>query len=202
MADHDSQADSPGSVTWLFARFRDGDDAALDQLWQRFLPRLLGLARKVLARYPGPLADADDAVQEALVSFWGRTRAGAFDELANRDHLWGLLARFTVYKTGHLARRESAGKRGGGQVIRESEFGSELSGQALAELARQPATTVDQCAAELLEGLPEELQEFAVLRLLGHSSAEVAQLLNCTQRKVQRKLELVRLHWERRFETS
>jgi DNA-directed RNA polymerase specialized sigma24 family protein len=46
------------------------------------------------------------------------------------------------------------------------------------------------------------LQEFAVLRLLGHSSAEVAQLLNCTQRKVQRKLELVRLHWERRFETG
>jgi len=189
---------SEGSVTWYFARFRDGDDAALAELWTRFFPRLQGLAREILSRRPLPVAGADDAVQDAMISFWQRVRAGEFLEDVHRDHLWQLLAQFTVFKAKRLIRRESAEKRGSGRVIGEADLADGNVDEGLANLAWQrPASEVDLHVAELLDCLPEELRQYAVLRLIGHSTAEVANLLGCTQRKVQRKLELVRMHWER-----
>ncbi len=179
-------------------RFRDGDDAALQQLWARFFPRLQGLAREILSRKPPRAAGPDDAVQDAFLSFWKRVRAGEFLEDLHREHLWQLLAQFTVFKARRLIRHESAAKRGGGRVISEGALASEDDPQRLDELAwQQPAEDVDATAAELLDRLPEELREYAVLRLIGNSTGEMAELLNCTQRKVQRKLELVRLHWDR-----
>jgi hypothetical protein len=45
--------------------------------------------------------------------------------------------------------------------------------------------------------LSDELREVAVLRLMGHSNREIAVLWECTERKIQRKIELIRLRWER-----
>lgn len=196
-------SDLEGSVTWYFARFRDGDDAALGQLWTRFFPRLQALAREILSRKPPRAAGPDDAVQDAFLSFWKRVRAGEFMEDLHRDHLWQLLAQFTVFKARRLMRRESAQKRGGGRVVNEGALALEPNLQRLDELAwQQPIEDVDMSVAEMLDSLPEELREYAVLRLIGNSTAEMAELLNCTQRKVQRKLELVRLHWDRLIVTE
>src|SRR5690349_19210128 len=101
-----------GSVTWFFGQLRDGDDQALVELWQRFFPRLMGLAARVLADCPQRVAGAEDAVQEALVSFWRRARTGEFESVADRDHLWQLLAQITVFKARRQIRSESAEKRG------------------------------------------------------------------------------------------
>jgi DNA-directed RNA polymerase specialized sigma24 family protein len=191
--------DAQGSVTWLFDRFRGGDDAALEALWRRYLPRLLGLAQGILSRQPLRAVGADDAVQEAFVSLWRRVRAGEFVEEMRRDHLWQLLAQFTAFKAKGLVRRETAVKRGAGRVRGESDLDGPDTG-GLAELVGVlPATEFDVIVGELLDQLPEELRSFAVLRLLGHSTAEIAGQLECTQRKVQRKLELVRLHWEEKL---
>ncbi len=182
-----------GSVTWYFARFREGNDDALTPLWARFFPRLQGLAREILARNPLRAAGADDAVQDALVSFWQRVRGGQFSDVVHRDHLWNLLAQFTAFKTKRLVRHESAEKRGGKRLV--SETASSEAG--LENLAwEESAEHLDLYVAELLDGLPEELREFAALRLIGHSTEEIADLMQCTQRKVQRKLELVRLNWQ------
>jgi DNA-directed RNA polymerase specialized sigma24 family protein len=185
---------SEGSVTWYFARFREGHDDALTPLWERFFPRLQGVAREILARHPVRGAGADDAVQDALVSFWQRVRGGQFVDVLHRDHLWNLLAQFTAYKTKRLLRHESAEKRGGGRVHSAENLPTEprLEQRAWEE----PVEHVDLYVAELLDGLPEELREFATLRLIGHSTEEIAELMQCTQRKVQRKLELVRLNWQ------
>ncbi|HET6424931.1 MAG TPA: ECF-type sigma factor [Planctomycetaceae bacterium] len=184
-----------GSVTWYFGQFRRGNNDALEPLWERFFPRLQGLAREILARHPIRAAGADDAVQEALVSFWQRVRGGQFADVLHRDHLWNLLALFTAYKTKRLVRQESAKKRGGGQLQHIDHHETEAGLNDLAWEA--PAELVDLYVAELLEGLPEELREFATLRLIGHTTEEIAELMKCTQRKVQRKLELVRLNWLR-----
>ncbi|MDZ4689428.1 MAG: ECF-type sigma factor [Planctomycetaceae bacterium] len=187
-----------GSITWFFGQLRHGDDLALVELWQRFFPRLMGLAARVLADRPQRAASAEDAVQEALVSFWRRARAGEFESVADRDHLWQLLAQITVFKARRQVRSEAAEKRGGGRILGEGDLADRSPPQALDALAwHQPTAEVDVRAEELLDQLPPELREFAVLHLLGHTSAEVADLMGCTQRKVQRKLELVRLRWER-----
>jgi len=49
---------------------------------------------------------------------------------------------------------------------------------------------------ELLDQLDSELREFALLRLLGFRNREIADRLGCTERKVERKLNLIRLKWE------
>lgn len=189
-----------GSVTWFFAQLRDGDDLALAALWRRFFPRLVGLAAHMLAQRPQRAAAAEDAAQDALISFWRRARAGEFADVVNREHLWRLLAQFTVYKARRQARHEAADIRGGGRVLDEGALAAAAVPQRLEDLAGDPpAVDVDVQAAELLELLPEDLRQFAVLRLLGHSTHEIADLLDCTQRKVQRKLDLVRMKWERQL---
>lgn len=186
---------SEGSVTWYFGQFRQGNDDALQPLWARFFPRLQGLAREILARHPIRAASADDAVQDALISFWQHVRGGQFAEVLNRDHLWNLLAQFTAYKTKRLVRQEAAEKRGGGRIVDIGRETFEARWEQIAD--KEPVEHLDLYVTELLEGLPDELREFATLRLTGHSTEEIAQLMQCTQRKVQRKLELVRLNWQR-----
>jgi hypothetical protein len=52
---------------------------------------------------------------------------------------------------------------------------------------------------ELLLMLDEELRTIAMLRLLGHTNRDIARQLGCTERKVERKLNLVRLRWKDEF---
>lgn len=183
-----------GSVTHLFTRARAGDVEAFTPLWNQFFPRLVGLARKRLGGRPGPGTDAEDAAQAALISFWQQISTGEFLNDLRRDALWSLLATITARKVGKQLRHHAAGKRGGGKVLSEADLTGE---QNLDELvAALPTDDLDWQAAELLEGLPADLQELAMLRLLGHSTQEISRQLDCTQRKVQRKMELVRLRWE------
>jgi DNA-directed RNA polymerase specialized sigma24 family protein len=197
--------DSAGSITHFFAELRAGNRAAAEPLCRRFLPRLLGLARQTLAGRPQRASDAEDAVQSALVAFWQQAEAGALAGDLNRDNLWNLLGVMTVRKALRQARRERAAKRGGGRIFAASDLAGDADdsnpGDLAQALAILPTAEFDLCCEELLLSLDEELRQFAVLRLLGHSTAQIAGLLDCTQRKVQRKLELVRLSWEDRMDS-
>jgi RNA polymerase sigma factor (sigma-70 family) len=189
-------ADPAGSVTHFFDRLRTGDPAAAEALWDRFFPRLVALARKTLAGRPQRVADADDAAQSAFASFCLRVRAGEY-EVRGRDDLWNLLGIITANKARMQARREAAAKRGGGRVVGEAALtrpdGSPLP---LDEAAAASAADFDRQGEELLSRLEPELREIAVLRLLGYRNREIAQMHDCTERKVERKLHLIRLRWQ------
>jgi RNA polymerase sigma factor (sigma-70 family) len=189
--------DPGGSVTRFFARLRAGDPGAAEQLWARFYPRLVALARRALAGRPQRAADADDAAQSAFASFCLRVTAGEFD-VADRAGLWNLLGVITARKARKQARREAARKRGGGRVLGEGDLtrpdGSPLPLDETA--AALPADEFDLHCEELLGQLTPELREFALLRLLGFRNREIADRLGCTERKVERKLNLIRLTWE------
>ena len=124
-------------------------------------------------------------------------KAGEY-EVAGRDDLWSLLAVITANKARMQARHESAAKRGGGRVVGEGALtrpdGSPLpldeAGAAL------PAAEFDLHSEELLARLDPELREFAILRLFGYTNAEIAQRLDCTERKVERKLHRIRVQWQ------
>ena len=103
----------------------------------------------------------------------------------------------TVNKARRQARREAAEKRGGGRVVGEDALsrpdGSPLP---LEEAAVMPPAEFDCHCEELLNRLEPRLREIAVLRMLGHRNREIADMLDCTERKVERKLNLIRLRWE------
>jgi RNA polymerase sigma factor (sigma-70 family) len=189
-----------GSITLLLTQLQGCDPAALGEIWRRFFPRLAGLARQTLSGLPRCNADADDVAQSAFISFWQAVERGREFELADRDDLWNLLGVMTVRKARKQVRRESAQKRGSGRTYRESDLGGggerhRPSGfdQLLADT---PPTEFDLCCEELLLALNDELRTAAVLRLQGHSTAEIAEMLECNQRSVQRRLEEVRKQWE------
>lgn len=185
-----------GSVTRFFGQLRTGSPAAAEVLWERFFPRLVALARQTLAGRPQRAADADDAVQSAFASFCLRVRAGEY-EVGNRTDLWNLLGVITANKARMQARREAAEKRGGGRIVGEDALtrpdGSPLP---LEEAAVMPPADFDGHCEDLLNQLEPELRRFAVLRLLGYRNREIARMHDCTERKVERKLNLIRLRWQ------
>ena len=189
--------DGNGSVTIFFRQLQAGDPLAAEQLWRRYFPRLEALARKTLLGRLQRVADADDAAQSAFASFCQRVRAGEF-AIADRGDLWNLLGLITTRKARAQVRRERAEKRGGGRTLEEAALtrpdGSPLPlDQAAAELA---PPQFDMHVTELLERLDPDVREIAVCRLMGYRNREIAERLDCTQRKVERKLQLIRLAWE------
>jgi DNA-directed RNA polymerase specialized sigma24 family protein len=187
-----------GSITMAFAELRTGGKQGVSQLWQRFFPRLLALARKNLVGRPQKMADADDAVQSAFMSFYARAVAGEFGDLLRRDDLWSLLGVITARKALKQARHERAAKRGGGKLVDQAALeGDDGDRLKLEELAAQlPTHDVDLSCQELIESLEEPLRPYAVLRLLGYLNREIAVEMDCTERKVERKLQIIRMKWE------
>jgi DNA-directed RNA polymerase specialized sigma24 family protein len=197
VSSHNQPTDDPaGSVTCFFTQLRRGDSRAAEALWQRFFPRLVALAHKTLAGRPQRVADADDAAQSAFASFCQRVQEGEY-EVGDRTDLWNLLGVITANKARMQARREGAAKRGGGRVVGEHALtradGSPLP---LDEAADQRTADFDCHSEELLSQLEPELREIAVLRLLGYRNREIARMHDCTERKIERKLQLIRLRWE------
>lgn len=193
-----------GSVTHFLGQLQAGDQRAAEKLWDRYCPRLLALARRTLSGQAGPLADADDAVQSAFVSFFRRAEQGGLDQQLHRDSLWNLLCTITVRKARRQLRRQRAIKRGGGLVRAETDLaGKDGNAFRLDEALADVATAdFDLACVELLEALDEDLRPYAVLRLMGYKDRETAELLDCTQRKVERKLQLVRLAWQGQLDDS
>jgi RNA polymerase sigma factor (sigma-70 family) len=193
-----SMPESPeGSISHFFEGVRAGDEAAARKLWERFFPRLHGLARKVLAGRAQRAADAEDAVQSAFASFFRRAREGTFGQGLDRGDLWSLLGVMAVRKARRQARRELAEKRGGGHVLDEAALAGADDRAGMDVLAARPAPDFDIHCEELLAQLSDpELRTIAVLRLLGHKNREIAEHLQCTERKIERKLNLIRLTWE------
>lgn len=190
---NDEPTAAQGTVTHLFSLARQGDVDAFEPLWLHFFPRLVGLARKRLSGRAGMADDAEDAAHAALISFWSQIRSGEYLQDLCRGSLWNLLATITVRKVGKQLRNDAAVRRGEGRVLPETDLaGTESLEDMLSVL---PTQELDLLASELMGSLPEDLQPVAMLRLFGYSTEEIAAQLIWTRRKVQRKLEIVRLRW-------
>lgn len=196
MADEVQHSASDGSVAGFLRQLGAGDPGAADALWQRFFPRLVRLARGTLARHAHSTGDAEDAAQSALVSLWQRAGRGDLRTL-DGDGLWALLATITHRKSLRRVRQALAQKRGGGRVKSATDVGD--GDLPLDEvLAVLPTHDTDLICEELLLALTDSARPFALLRIVGHTNAEIAGQLACTERKVERKLQLIRRLWTER----
>lgn len=197
-----SVPDLMGSVTEVYLRMCGGDSQAAGDLWRRFYPRLVGLARKTLAHRPQRATDADDAVQSAFISFWRRVDKGELTDLENRDDLWSLLGVITMRKAMQHALKEQRRKRGGGKVRGEADLGDGSGAASLEALStqskapRMSAQEVDMICEEMLLALDEEMRAIAIYKLMGHTTVEIADRLQCTTRKIERKTALIRDIWK------
>ena len=196
-----------GSVTTWVGQLRAGNRGAAQQLWQRYFPRLVGLARKKLRGLPRRAADEEDVALSAFDSFCRGVEQGRFPQMGDRDNLWELLVLLTARKAIDLRHHETRQKRGGGKVGGESALeggpGREDGGVAIEQVvgaAPTPALAA-QVADEFerLLGLlaTEELRAVALMKLESYTNAEIADRRGCALVTVERRLRLIRTAWER-----
>jgi DNA-directed RNA polymerase specialized sigma24 family protein len=183
-----------GSVTHWIAGVRGGDPAAAERLWERFFPRLDGLARARLRGTARLAADEEDVALSALDSFCRRAGAGQYPHLADRDDLWRLLVVITARKAGHLVRDQSRQRRGGAARPDSSEPTLEgvLSRDPTPEFAAQVAEEYRRLMAAL--GDPE-VRAVARMRMEGSTVEEIARETGYSPRSIKRKLHLIRGRW-------
>lgn len=190
-----------GSVTALFSGLKESNPAILGEIWRRFFPRMAGLARKALGSRRDGSQDADDVVQCAMLSFWNAMDDSSPPEFRDRDDLWRFLAVITVRKARRIARHASARKRSDHSTLSESQIAA--SGNSTSDkdfrldhlLTGISPPDFDFFCEEMLLALEEAPRQIALLRLQGHSSAEIAERLECSERSVQRTLKAIRDRW-------
>src|SRR5262249_42474905 len=149
------EAPFEGSVTRWLHELQAGEQAAAQELWNRYFRRLVGLARHKLQGAPRRAADEEDVALSAFDSFCRGVEQGRFPRLDDRDNLWRLLVVITERKACDLVQHEHRQKRGGGNVCGESGLADTLDfseeGAGIDQLAsREPtpemaAQVADEC---------------------------------------------------------
>lgn len=195
-----------GSVTHWFARLEHGDADAAQQLWERYFPELVRLARAKLRDLPRRGADEEDVALSVMDSFFEAAQQARFPDLADRNDLWRLLLRMTARKIVDLRRRELRQRRGGGKVISTAALDATsdlFGGPSLAEIVGDAPTPefaammAEQCRLRLEQLNDPDLETMAVAKMQGFTNAEIAQQMGCSVRTVERRLHLIRRIWER-----
>jgi DNA-directed RNA polymerase specialized sigma24 family protein len=190
----------------LLARLKASPTAeAAQTLWDRYFDRLVGLARSRLRDRTRRVADEEDVALSAFDSFFRGVAAGRFLRLDGSEDLWRVLVLLTERKAIDRVRRETADKRGGGEVRGDSAFcGPDDSvlvrgADRMADPEPTPefaAMFAEECE-RLLERLGDpDLVRVALLKLEGFTNDEIGAKLGRAGRSIQRKLETIRAIWE------
>lgn len=185
---------NPGSVSQWIEQAKDGNEDAIQRLWERYYQQLVHIARKNLLQLPRQIEGPEDIALYAFDSFCRDAQAGRFPQLQARDDLWRLLLAITSHKARDAIRKEMAAKRGGKRCF-------ELEGEELSRiLGREPdpgfaAQVAEECE-RLLNRLPDDyLRSIAIWKMEGWSNAEIARKLGRVERTVERGLQVIRSYW-------
>ncbi len=178
----------------LVARLRARDGGAASEVFDRYARRLIGLARAHLGGRLRGKVEAEDVVQSALKSFFLRAGDGRLD-LDSWGGLWAVLAVLTLRKCGRQLRFFRQERRDVGREVTARPAADE-SGSVWQPTGNEPgpgeAVELADLVEQTLRGLEGEDREAVVLRLQGHTVAEIAQRLGCSERRVYRLLELIK----------
>lgn len=182
-----------GSITCWLDQLKEGDDKAAQPLWNRYFSRLVQLARDRLARSGRRFADEEDVALSAFDSFCRDAQRGRFPALSDRHDLWRLLISITCQKAVDLMRREGAAKRGGDQLMDNmADLSALIDGEPTPEFAAMVAEEFQMLLNRLEDA---ELKAIALRKLEGYTNEEIAKLLDCVPRTIERRLQLIRGLW-------
>jgi DNA-directed RNA polymerase specialized sigma24 family protein len=179
-------------------RAKRGEDDAVTRLWNVCYERAVRHARRNLGGIPDRLVSAEDIAASAFKSVWKDIVAAPSGDTLRSEDLWRYLYTEVARKTCNQIRRINAQKRGNGQVIAETELAEDVDPLSLAadlfddlEFQKECGITID----EFMAFLPDELRVVASLMLsFCLSNEEIACILQCSVRTVQRKVRAVLEH--------
>jgi RNA polymerase sigma factor (sigma-70 family) len=192
----------PSSVE-LAGRLRQKESAAEEEVYGRYVDRLIALARQRLSRKLSRRIDPEDVVQSAYRSFFIRLREGQYTIERSGD-LWRLLAQITLHKLYGQAEHHRAAKR---STLREESSPTNDAGNKPPEpLARDPSVQDVLAATEELERLMSQLtpaqRRTVELRMQDHTIEEIATTLHRSERTIRRWLDIARAILEQSWITA
>lgn len=149
----------------LLARYAKGDNAAARELARRLLPRLMGVANRML----GDVAEAEDVVQETMLRLWNI--APDWQEGEAQVATWAYRVAMNLC-TDRLRRRRFISRRA-------LEEAPEPVDEALGVEERMQDEARARAVETALSALPERQREAVVLRHFeGLSNPEIAGIMD------------------------
>ncbi len=189
------------SVTGWIDALKSGSDEAVEKIVARYYDPIVRVVGKRLSSRVRRSRDEEDIALSAFDSFVRRARDGGFPRLDDRNDLWRLLVTISLRKAAKHSVRESAEKRGGGNVMGESALTDSARGGIGALAASNDPAPGDELECEemavqilaFLDNLDDPMQrDIALWTAQGMSAARLAEYLNCAPRTVERKLKRLR----------
>jgi DNA-directed RNA polymerase specialized sigma24 family protein len=196
----------PSPVRVWVSQLKDGDPHAAQRLWDTYFLRMVEAARTKLHGTFSRMADEEDIALSAFKSFCRGTRDGQFPQVLEHDDPWPLLLALTKHKAVDLVRFERRVKRGGPGVKCSESPNSDAAADHDVSLSQligkepDPQLTIQlaEDCQDLLDRLSDTiLRAIALWKLEGFTTEEIAAKLDCTTRTVERKLQIIRRHWNR-----
>lgn len=185
----------------LLNRWREGDQEAATELFDKYVKRLCALARSRLSNRMQRRVEPEDIVQSAYRSFF--RHAEDRYELEKPGDLWRLLAAITVSKVRGQVEFHSAQKRG---IYLEQSVKSDgsvihVSPEAVAE---DPSPEEAAAVTEEVTNIIRELDDFGrtvfELSMQNQSIEQIAETVERSQRTIRRTLQNIRESLEKKLE--
>src|SRR5215471_3491491 len=140
----------------LVAQWRAGNQDAARQLFDRYVERLVALARRRIRARLARRVAPEDVVQSVFRTVFGRLRDGQF-HINEQDDLCKLLMRVTVHKALRQVEFHGAGKR---NMTREAPQTEKSPEQMMQVLDREPRP---EAVAAFVDELEHFLSQLAPL---------------------------------------
>ena len=176
----------------LMQRFRDGDQAAAAQLFERYVDKLVSLAQRNLSSQLGRRIDAEDVVQSAFRSFFRGTRDGRF-QLEPGQELWRLLAVMTVTKLKKQVEFHTAAKRDF-QMERSPSPDDvhPIHNRTVDEPSPADSLALVEQVDRISTQLGRDQQRIFAMRLEGYQVEEIGAAIGISERTVRRVLDKIK----------
>lgn len=198
-----SLENSASELSAWYQSLREGGSRATHDLWHMYFERMVRVARRKLVGAYRLEGDEEDIALSAFKSFCLGFQIGKFQQQGDRENLWPLLVTLTLNKAIDHVRRSKRLKRGGVEGAGIDQAISRWTELVSREPAPELQVAADDSFQQLLDMLDATgdptLREILLRSISGESTTEIAAHLDCTLRTVQRKLQTIRLIWERAY---
>lgn len=169
----------------LVHRLEAGSSAAATRIHDRYVRRLIALARSRLSPRLAARLDPDDVVQSAYRSFFMHARDGAY-VFERAGDLWCLLAQITLHKLHGQIEHQTAQRRNPDREVSQDEhLHPFMSAEPTSEAV---VAAIDQLRV-IMQRLNETERRILSQRLQGKSIPEIATDIQRSQRTVRRILQ-------------
>jgi RNA polymerase sigma factor (sigma-70 family) len=179
----------------LVNRYLAGQSDAATAIFERYLERLLALARSRISPRLKRRVDPEDVVQSAFRSFFVHAKNQEY-QLARSGDLWRLLASTTLNKLYGQIEKQTAAKR---NILREADDETLLAQLAVREPTIAEVVAVGEQLRLILDGLSPDERLVITATLQGQSIDEIGKSIGKSARTVRRLLAQARQQFEERL---